>query len=205
MEQVGDARQRLRRGEDRPAADDGVDDGRTVHLPKRQSLAGGIEEAPEREEDAGVGHGEEDQGQGPHALIVGSPGSEDKQTLLNDDLDGKYTDELRVNVSMRLSIREARVLRRLTGTGHGNSQHSVSYGRRMPMLRIEIPARDRIEAKRIQALYQRGERHVKLDEEATERTWESGYIPVGRPVFVGLTNGEPLHYRFDVPVETAVS
>lgn len=74
----------------------------------------------------------------------------------------------------------------------------------MPMLRIEIAARDRIEAKRIQALYQRGERHVKLDEEATDLVWQAGYVPVGTPVFVGLNNGEPLLYRLDVPVANSV-
>ncbi|WP_029089752.1 hypothetical protein [Brevibacterium album] len=74
----------------------------------------------------------------------------------------------------------------------------------MPMLRIEIEAADRIEAKRVQALYQRGERLVKLDEEAEAEAWRRGRTPVGRPVFVGLTNGVPLLYRFDVPVETAV-
>ncbi|NJC55663.1 hypothetical protein [Brevibacterium marinum] len=74
----------------------------------------------------------------------------------------------------------------------------------MPMLRIEIAATDQIEAKRIQSVYQRGERIVKLDDEAMEETWRAGYTPVGRPVFVGLNNGEPLIYRFDVPVETAV-
>lgn len=74
----------------------------------------------------------------------------------------------------------------------------------MPMLRIEIAATDQIEAKRIQSVYQRGERNIKLDDEATEEAWRAGYTPVGRPVFVGLTNGEPLIYRFDVPVETSV-
>ncbi|GAA1563966.1 hypothetical protein [Brevibacterium picturae] len=74
----------------------------------------------------------------------------------------------------------------------------------MPMLRIEIAATDQIEAKRIQSVYQRGERNVKLDDEATAETWRAGYTPAGRPVFVGLTNGEPLSYRFDVPVETSV-
>lgn len=80
----------------------------------------------------------------------------------------------------------------------------MTYGHRMPMLRIEIAATDQIEAKRVQSMYQRGERHVKLDDEATEETWKAGYTPVGRPVFVGLTNGEPVSYRFDVPVETSV-
>ena len=73
----------------------------------------------------------------------------------------------------------------------------------MPVLRIEIPATDRIEASRVQAVYQRGDRHVGLDDEATAEVWKAGYTPVGRPQFVGLTNGEPLLYRFDVPVDTS--
>ena len=40
-------------------------------------------------------------------------------------------------------------------------------------------------------------------DEATDETWRAGYTPVGRPVFVGLTNGEPISYRFDVPVDTS--
>lgn len=74
----------------------------------------------------------------------------------------------------------------------------------MPKLRIEIAATDQIEAKRVQSVYQRGERIIKLDEEVTDESWKAGYTPVGRPVFVGLTNGEPLLYRFDVPVESSV-
>lgn len=74
----------------------------------------------------------------------------------------------------------------------------------MPMLRVEIAATDQIEAKRIQSVYQRGERIIKLDDQATDEVWRAGYTPVGRPAFVGLTNGEPLMYRFDVPVETSV-
>ena len=71
------------------------------------------------------------------------------------------------------------------------------------MFRIEIPATDRAEAARVQAMYQRGNRHVGLDDEATAEVWKAGYTPVGRPQFVGLTNGDPLLYRFDVPVDTS--
>lgn len=95
-------------------------------------------------------------------------------------------------------------LRDCSGLTDGNLQRVVTYGRRMPMLRIEIAATDQIEAKRIQSVYQRGERIVGLDDEATEEAWRSGYTPVGRPIFVGLTNGKPISYRFDVPVETSV-
>ncbi|MCU4298817.1 hypothetical protein D3I60_17355 [Brevibacterium permense] len=74
----------------------------------------------------------------------------------------------------------------------------------MPKLRIEIAAVDQIEVKRVPSVYQRGERIVRLDDEASDEAWKAGYTPVGRPVFVGLTNGDPLLYRFDVFVETSV-
>src|SRR5699024_11210803 len=49
----------------------------------------------------------------------------------------------------------------------------------MPKLRIEIAATDQIEAKRVQSVYQRGERVLTLDDEATDETWRAGYTPVG--------------------------
>lgn len=110
----------------------------------------------------------------------------------------------RVEMPSRLPSRLEDDHRNCSGSSHGNFQGPATYGRVMPMLRIEIAATDQIEAKRIQSVYQRGERNVKLDDEATDEAWRAGYTPVGRPVFVGLTNGEPLSYRFDVPVETSV-
>lgn len=75
----------------------------------------------------------------------------------------------------------------------------------MPNIPIEIAATDHIEAKRIQSRYQRGERHGALEDEVTDQAWNSGWTPVGRPVFIGLSNGEPVLYRFEVPVETSVA
>src|SRR5699024_12757801 len=72
----------------------------------------------------------------------------------------------------------------------------------MPKLRIEIAATDQIEAKRVQSVYERGERVVTLDDEATDVTWRAGYTAVGRAIFVGLTDGEQICYRFEVPVES---
>lgn len=74
----------------------------------------------------------------------------------------------------------------------------------MPRIPIEIEATDHIEAKRILALYQRGERHGVLEEEVTNEAWDRGRTPIGRPIFIGLSNGEPVLYRFEVPVETSV-
>lgn len=73
----------------------------------------------------------------------------------------------------------------------------------MPKIPIEIEAHDHIEAKRIQGIYQRGDRHGGLEEEVTNEVWNRGWTPVGSPVFIGLSNGEPILYRFEVPVETS--
>ncbi|MDN6498182.1 MAG: hypothetical protein L0K44_00265 [Yaniella sp.] len=61
---------------------------------------------------------------------------------------------------------------------------------------------DKIEAKHVLPTYQPGGRVRSLDSEAEGKAWKAGYTPVGRLVFVSVTNGEPLVYRFDVPVET---
>lgn len=74
----------------------------------------------------------------------------------------------------------------------------------MPKIPIEIEATDQLEAKRILALYQRGERHGALEEEVTNEAWNRGWTPAGRPSFIGLSNGEPVLYRFEIPVETSI-
>ncbi|GAA2025007.1 hypothetical protein GCM10009720_00920 [Yaniella flava] len=74
----------------------------------------------------------------------------------------------------------------------------------MPNIPIDIKATDQTEAKRILSLYQRGERHGVLEEEVTNEAWNAGWTPVGRPIFIGLSNGEPVLYRFEVPVETSL-
>lgn len=73
----------------------------------------------------------------------------------------------------------------------------------MPNLPVEIEATDHIEAKRLLALYQRGQRHSGLEEEAINEVWRRGWTPVAQPIFIGLSNGEPVLYRFEVPVETS--
>lgn len=44
----------------------------------------------------------------------------------------------------------------------------------MPNIPIEIEAHDHIEAKRIQGLYQRGDRHAGLEDEVTNEVWNRG-------------------------------
>lgn len=75
----------------------------------------------------------------------------------------------------------------------------------MANIPIEIAAQDHIEAKRIQGLYQRGTRHAGLEDEVLNEVWNSGWTPVGPPIFIGLSNGQPILYRFEVPVETSVA
>ncbi|WP_022871527.1 hypothetical protein [Yaniella halotolerans] len=74
----------------------------------------------------------------------------------------------------------------------------------MPKLPVEIEATDHIEARQIEAIYQRGERHQVLEDEVTEAVWSKGWTPVGKPIFIGLSNGAPVLYRFEVPVETSI-
>lgn len=74
----------------------------------------------------------------------------------------------------------------------------------MAVQRVEIQATDQLEARRVEAIYRQGGRHGRLEDEALDAVWRSGRTPVGGPVFVGLTHGSPVLYRFDVPVDTAV-
>lgn len=71
----------------------------------------------------------------------------------------------------------------------------------MPVERIEIQATDHIEARRIEAIYRQGGRRGRLEDEVLDAIWRSGRTPAGDPIFVGLTHGAPVLYRFDVPVE----
>lgn len=77
------------------------------------------------------------------------------------------------------------------------------YSDHMANIPIEIKATDHIEAKRIQSLYQRGERHNGLEKEVTDEVWSRGWTPIARPIFIGLSNGQPILYRFEVPVDTS--
>ncbi len=74
----------------------------------------------------------------------------------------------------------------------------------MRRLRIEIPATDRVEAKRIAADYQRGRPHRGLEEEVEQSAWDRGRTPLSRPTFIGLTNGDQPLYKFDIEVESVV-
>lgn len=74
----------------------------------------------------------------------------------------------------------------------------------MPNIPIEIEATDHIEAQGIQKLYQRGDRHNALEVEVTNEVWAQGWTPVAKPAFIGLSNGSPVLYRFEVSVETSL-
>src|SRR5699024_7722472 len=92
---------------------------------------------------------------------------------------------------------DRRAHRECTASPHGHAQGRRGYGRDMPKLSIAIAATEQIEAKRVQSVNQGGARVVTVGGEATDETRRGGYTPVGRPIFVGLTNGEPISYRFD--------
>lgn len=74
----------------------------------------------------------------------------------------------------------------------------------MPLLRIEIEATDRTEAQRVLSLYATGERLPSLDAEVLDEAWSLGRTPMGRPRLIGLTNGSPTLYKFDVEVDSGI-
>jgi hypothetical protein len=42
--------------------------------------------------------------------------------------------------------------------------------------------------------------HRESREAARAEAWRRGWTPAGEPVFVGVTNGEPVHLMYDVEV-----
>jgi hypothetical protein len=69
----------------------------------------------------------------------------------------------------------------------------------MPLLRIHL-ASDRATARRVLDLHRAGRIHHGSREAARAETWRLGRTPAGEPVFVGVTNGEPVRLMYDVEV-----
>ena len=69
----------------------------------------------------------------------------------------------------------------------------------MPLLRIQLDS-DRATARRVMDLHRAGKVHRESAEAARERVWRHGRTPAGEPVFVGVTNGEPVRLLYDVEV-----
>ncbi len=74
----------------------------------------------------------------------------------------------------------------------------------MAVVRIQIDA-DRGLARRVLELHRAGKPHKESRDAAEAQVWRQGRTPAGPPVFVGVTNGEPVRLLYDVPVylETA--
>ena len=49
-------------------------------------------------------------------------------------------------------------------------------------------------------LHQAGKFHKESRDAAEAQVWRQGRTPAGRPVFVGVTNGEPVRLLYDVAV-----
>ncbi|WP_230858959.1 hypothetical protein [Actinoplanes aureus] len=66
-------------------------------------------------------------------------------------------------------------------------------------MRIQLES-DRKTAKRVMALHLDGRSDRDSVDAAREAVWRHGRTPAGEPVFVGVTNGEPVRLLYDVEV-----
>jgi hypothetical protein len=69
----------------------------------------------------------------------------------------------------------------------------------MPLLRVQL-ASDRATARRVMELHRADTAHHESREAARDEAWRRGWTPAGEPVFVGVTNGEPVRLLYDVEV-----
>ncbi|SNY62162.1 hypothetical protein [Paractinoplanes atraurantiacus] len=69
----------------------------------------------------------------------------------------------------------------------------------MPLVRVQI-ASTRGAAKKVLALHQAGKVDRPSRDAARDEVIRLGRTPAGEPVFVGVTNGEPVHLLYDVRV-----
>ncbi|MER7005433.1 hypothetical protein ABT297_20635 [Dactylosporangium sp. NPDC000555] len=69
----------------------------------------------------------------------------------------------------------------------------------MPLMRIQLDS-DRTTARRALELHRSGKVHRESRDAAREQVWRHGRTPAGDPVFVGVTNGEPVRLLYDVEV-----
>ncbi|GAA4947078.1 hypothetical protein [Actinoplanes utahensis] len=69
----------------------------------------------------------------------------------------------------------------------------------MPLMRIQLES-DRKTARRVTELHLSGHAHRESVDAARDAVWRHGRTPAGEPVFVGVTNGEPVRLLYDVAV-----
>jgi hypothetical protein len=69
----------------------------------------------------------------------------------------------------------------------------------VPVMRIQLDS-DRRTARRIMNLHLAGQADRASVEAARQAVWRHGRTPAGEPVFVGVTNGEPVRLLYEVEV-----
>ncbi|MEV4345290.1 hypothetical protein AB0J83_12510 [Actinoplanes sp. NPDC049596] len=69
----------------------------------------------------------------------------------------------------------------------------------MPSVRVQVES-DRGAAKKVLALHRAGRVDRASRDAARAEVVRLGRTPAGEPVFVGVTNGEPVHLLYDVEV-----
>jgi hypothetical protein len=69
----------------------------------------------------------------------------------------------------------------------------------MPLLRIQLD-NDRSTARRVRELHQAGKIHHESWDAARDEVWRRGRTPAAEPVFVGITNGDPVRLVYNVEV-----
>jgi hypothetical protein len=69
----------------------------------------------------------------------------------------------------------------------------------MPLLRVQLPS-DRTTARRVMAMHLAGKVHHESREAARAEVWRRGRTPAGDPVFVGVTNGEPVRLLYEIQI-----
>lgn len=69
----------------------------------------------------------------------------------------------------------------------------------MPSIRVQLDS-DPSTARRVLRLHRAGKVHHDSREAARAEVWRLGRTPAGEPVFVGVTNGEPVRLLYEVEV-----
>jgi hypothetical protein len=69
----------------------------------------------------------------------------------------------------------------------------------MPLVRIQLES-DRTTARRVMELHRADKVHHESREAARTEAWRRGWTPAAEPVFVGVTNGQPVRLLYDVEV-----
>ena len=69
----------------------------------------------------------------------------------------------------------------------------------MPLVRIQIDS-DRGTARKVVGRHRAGKIHHDSREAARAEVQRLGHTPAGDPVFIGVSNGEPVRLIYEVPV-----